>query len=310
MIWLFFGFIVLAVLIFTLTPLYKQSAPSVPVSAEVANYIAQIKDIDDQLSGGDEDEAALNAKKTDLQRHLLASSGQQMSPDVGPQTVMLSILIVGFGFGAMGLYAMLGNPELIKKKALKPVLTAQSALSINDEPQHENNASLPDLVTRLEGKLAQDGNNPEGWMLYARSLMTLGRFEDAFVAYNQVLILTGNNPNVAEEFEKARAFAQQQGVDITQAIPRAGPSADDVAAAAAMSEGDRAAMIQGMIEGLAAKLEDNPKNPDGWARLIRARKVLGQDDQAQKDIERMKTVFKDRPELAKEILIAAGWPVQ
>ena len=35
------------------------------------------------------------------------------------------------------------------------------------------------------------------------------------------------------------------------------------------------AMIQGMVDGLAAKLEANPDDADGWVRLVRAYAVLG-----------------------------------
>jgi cytochrome c-type biogenesis protein CcmH len=54
-----------------------------------------------------------------------------------------------------------------------------------------------------------------------------------------------------------------------------GPSAEQVAGAAAMTANDRNAMITGMVEGLAAKLKANPRDEAGWLRLMRARTVLG-----------------------------------
>ena len=39
-------------------------------------------------------------------------------------------------------------------------------------------------------------------------------------------------------------------------------------------------MIDGMVAGLAAKLEDNPENLDGWVMLIRSYANLGRMDQA------------------------------
>ena len=59
-----------------------------------------------------------------------------------------------------------------------------------------------------------------------------------------------------------------------------GPTSDQVAAAGQMSAGDRQAMIAGMVDKQAAELKANPKNLEGWERLIRARMVLGQTDQA------------------------------
>ena len=58
------------------------------------------------------------------------------------------------------------------------------------------------------------------------------------------------------------------------AAPR-GPTREDMEAALGMGEGDRQAMIRGMVDGLAARLEQNPNDLDGWTRLERAYRVLG-----------------------------------
>ncbi len=60
-----------------------------------------------------------------------------------------------------------------------------------------------------------------------------------------------------------------------------GPSAEDMAAAAQMSEGDRQSMIEGMVTRLADRLEkEEPENTQGWLRLARAYNVLGRTDDA------------------------------
>ena len=62
--------------------------------------------------------------------------------------------------------------------------------------------------------------------------------------------------------------------------PQPGPTPEQMAAAQTMSAGDRNAMVEGMVNGLAEKLKANPRDRAGWERLIRARMVLGQADQA------------------------------
>jgi cytochrome c-type biogenesis protein CcmH len=61
----------------------------------------------------------------------------------------------------------------------------------------------------------------------------------------------------------------------------AGPSAEDIAAARSMSPEERQAMIRGMVEHLAARLEENPDDREGWARLAHAYDVLGDTAKAQ-----------------------------
>ena len=51
---------------------------------------------------------------------------------------------------------------------------------------------------------------------------------------------------------------------------------EDIAAAQELSSEDRQQMIRSMVERLASKLEENPSDLNGWRRLARARKVLGQ----------------------------------
>lgn len=59
-----------------------------------------------------------------------------------------------------------------------------------------------------------------------------------------------------------------------------GPSKDDVAAAETMSPDDRVRMIRGMVEGLANRLKQDGSDVDGWLRLVRAYRVLGETDKA------------------------------
>jgi cytochrome c-type biogenesis protein CcmH len=58
-------------------------------------------------------------------------------------------------------------------------------------------------------------------------------------------------------------------------------SDEAIASAKSMSEGDRNAMIRGMVDGLATRLKDNGNDVDGWLRLVRAYMVLGERDKAQ-----------------------------
>ncbi|WP_026941264.1 hypothetical protein [Hellea balneolensis] len=84
-----------------------------------------------------------------------------------------------------------------------------------------------------------------------------------------------------------------------------GPSAEQVQAAQQMSPEERTEMITAMVEGLAMRLEEEPNDPQGWQRLLRARKVLGQTEKLQADIARMKLVFKDRPDVIEAIMQSA-----
>jgi cytochrome c-type biogenesis protein CcmH len=59
-----------------------------------------------------------------------------------------------------------------------------------------------------------------------------------------------------------------------------GPTADQVEAAQGMNPEQRQQMIRGMVEQLAARLESEPDDLEGWRRLARARAVLGERERA------------------------------
>lgn len=59
-----------------------------------------------------------------------------------------------------------------------------------------------------------------------------------------------------------------------------GPNPAQMAAASKLPPGQQEAMVRAMVDGLAAKLQADPKQPDRWMMLIRSRMQLGQSREA------------------------------
>ena len=74
-----------------------------------------------------------------------------------------------------------------------------------------------------------------------------------------------------------------------------GPTREDVENASQMSTADRMTMIEGMVSGLAEKLQSEPKNLAGWNRLIRSYSVLGKRDLAREAYQSAVAAFADDP---------------
>ena len=270
MAWLLLGIIIWAALMFLVTPLLRKAPRQSENAHEIRAYKDEIDRLTSEIEAGGLPELA--SRKIELQRQLLGLTSQTDMENQGPSYMVINSLFAFFVFGGIGLYTLLGSPELTKQGALKaPVLDAEQALSQSASPQHDNKASLDTLLGQLKSKLDDERkDDPDGWMLYARTLMNLGRFDEAFGAYERALALTDNNPNVAEELSRAKEFAAQrsqslesQGAASIPQTPR-GPSAEDVEDAASMSAEDRSAMIENMVTRLATRMRDNPDNPEGW----------------------------------------------
>jgi cytochrome c-type biogenesis protein CcmH len=71
-----------------------------------------------------------------------------------------------------------------------------------------------------------------------------------------------------------------KGVPAPPAAVTGGPSPDQMAAAPRVTPAQRATMIRGMVAQLAAKLQAQPNDLQGWMRLGRAYAVLGEINKA------------------------------
>lgn len=83
----------------------------------------------------------------------------------------------------------------------------------------------------------------------------------------------------------------QRELDSQIAQLETGPQAP---AAAPGAPGENPAILA-MVQGLAARLEQNPDDPEGWARLIRSYTVLGDTAARDKALDKARALFKDRP---------------
>ena len=121
----------------------------------------------------------------------------------------------------------------------------------------ERQEMIRGMVAQLAARLEENPNDIEGWGRLARSYRVLGETNKAAEAEARVQALQGGDA----------------------AAPR-GPSRDDVEAAQEMSPGERQEMIRGMVAQLAARLEENPYDTEGWERLARSYRVLGDTEKA------------------------------
>jgi cytochrome c-type biogenesis protein CcmI len=305
--WLIFSAMTLAVAAFLAKPLFFAIPPE--DDAELASYFAQIDALKDNDNiDPDEAEQAISG----LQRQIL---DRRESPSTQSSAMFNIVVLLAVGVIGTGVYFVQGRPDMVNLRPNLPAGTPMSAQrpGAGTAQDIDRAAQLASLVGQLEQRLAgEQANDPNGWLIYARSLMSLNRYDDALNAYDRVISLTEGRLSVVEERDSARAYIAQRGQSLSSppgfdARPQRGPTEQDVRDAATMSDADRQAMIESMVNGLAARLDDDPTNAADWARLIRARQVLGQTDEAAADVVRLREALADDPELVSQILQSAGW---
>lgn len=158
----------------------------------------------------------------------------------------------------------------------------------------------------LEKLLAIEPTDPRAQFYLALALKQEGKGTEALAAFEQIVRTSPAGapwlPLINEHIADLKVPAAGQQAS----TPLGNPTSEDITAANDMSAGDRTAMIEGMVGSLAEKLKTDPKNFEGWMRIIRSYAVLGQKDKAGDALKQGLAVFPADGDEGKQLLVLAG----
>jgi cytochrome c-type biogenesis protein CcmH len=354
--WVIAGLLVLVALIALLRPLMRGTAGSADQGESVlAVFRRQLVGIDTEIAQGRLTAEEAEGVRAEITRRMLAAADQESQdsrlPVAGsPQTSWRIGAAVGIAAllpaAALAIYAAVGMPGAIDR--------ASVAAATADKGGSHTRVELAAAADQLKARLEHEPGHVEGWILLARTFVSLERFADARDAYDHAIALTPNEPRLHAElgellvlaaggnvtpgagaefaksgddprarFYGAEAALQRGDRDAAKAalgalladapadapwrklvadrlaelapgeqpagasgtvrspLRSAGPTSQDIAAAQSMSPEQRQTMIRAMVDRLAARLEQNPDDKEGWARLARAYDVLGETEKAE-----------------------------
>ncbi|MET2827717.1 c-type cytochrome biogenesis protein CcmI [Mesorhizobium shangrilense] len=161
-----------------------------------------------------------------------------------------------------------------------------------------------DAQDAFEAALKLDPANPKASFYLAMALAQEGRYGEATSAWQRMLAALPQDSPWRGAVEQALAESAKRSVASGQV--EKGPTAGDVDASSSMSPQDREAMINTMVAGLDEKLRQNPRDPEGWMRLVRSYVVLGKADQARDALGRAIAVFGADSDEAKKFTAFAA----
>ena len=150
------------------------------------------------------------------------------------------------------------------------------------------------FLAALEG----NADDPRARYFLALADYQSGREQDALDAWSALAKdAPADAPWLATVVARVTETARDLGHDPADWLPEArGPSKADIAAARNMDAEERQEMIRGMVDGLAARLEDEPDDLAGWRMLARSWEMLGDPAAAAQAYARAIALDPDHPE--------------
>ncbi|WP_299351271.1 c-type cytochrome biogenesis protein CcmI [uncultured Shimia sp.] len=180
-----------------------------------------------------------------------------------------------------------------------PNASDEEIIASGGEVKPPDTGAMAARIVDLQIALDADPKNWEGWMEMAELQAVLGMTDAA-----RATIETGKShfeaaPFVLQQFDTALAILDGE--------ERRGPDAEDIASAQEMTAEEQADMVDGMVAGLALRLEEDPDDVAGWVMLIRSYDVMGRADRAEAAYDTAANFFADRPEDLRAIRLETGY---
>jgi cytochrome c-type biogenesis protein CcmH len=298
-----------------LIPLLRsRTASTGRLDGELAIYRDQLAEIERERTAGTLPESEAAAARIEVERRILAAGDQPPPParaDATLHKVLPPVLALAIPLLALGLYLQTGRPGL----PAAPFAAGQPPPASADEP-----FSVEKLLAAARARLAAQPDDPEALSALGealtleangtvtrpavesfnkalaaqpddpRALYYLGLHEaqsgDSRAALARWRALLAKSPPDAPFLPMLRAeierVAKAANIDVPPMPPSSmpQPSREQQDAMAAMTPEQRQQAIRGMVEGLAARLKENPSDRAGWLRLANAWKVLGENANA------------------------------
>jgi cytochrome c-type biogenesis protein CcmH len=205
--WLAAVAMVVVALAFLVPPLVGRRAirPTHRSGQNLAIARERLRDLRAEHRQGALSDAEFDKARRDLEDSLLVSLADDEEPaderntsPYWPVAIAVAVPVL-----AGTLYLVLGAPGAFEAPDRRPGVAAGGT----DAP------SVESLLARLEDRLAANPDDEQGWRILARTYLSLQRFDEAVKAFERLMALAGDDPEVMVQY--ADALAMQAGGDLS-----------------------------------------------------------------------------------------------
>jgi len=264
------GLTALALAILLVPLLLRRRADASRETYNLAVYRDQLAEVERDLGRGLLSPEQAEMARAEIGRRILALPAARTSaasPSAAPFAVA-TIAVLLLPFAALLLYARLGSPGLPDQPFAERVAAAKKMAS---GVQH---LDLGQAIAKIRAHLQDHPEDLTGWLLLARTEVSLAQYAEAAEAYRHAADLSGHRADIMGAWGEAQVLtakgtvtpAARDAFQAALADKESAPRSRYYLALAQMQQGDTKAALQGWVD-LAA---DSPADAE-WQPLLRQR---------------------------------------
>ncbi|MBI1175336.1 MAG: c-type cytochrome biogenesis protein CcmI [Sideroxydans sp.] len=216
--WIICALLLVVALLFVVWPLWRHTVKNNEVIRDAANldiFRDQSAEMEADLANGLLTEELYEQGKRELQARMLEEVKSPEGSGAGqmrnPLKALAVALLVLVPLSAIGLYMKLGNLNAFLPQDKHATAEGFGAVL------------SPAALKELQDKLAAKPDDPQGWLLLARSLVEMERYGDAAKAYDKLTQLVPNEAQLWTDYADALAMSNGQSLvgEPTQLLAKA-----------------------------------------------------------------------------------------
>lgn len=219
-------------------------------------------------------------------------------------------------------YAQAGNAgeaaaAYRKAAAIEPG-NAENWSSLGESLQVPSATVVPEAAGAFRKAIELDPRDPRARYFLAVQKDLAGDHKGAIDEW--IAFLKDTPPGAPWEADLRRTIEQtaaRNRIDLAGRMPPAGstgtatagipgPTPEQLASASSLPPAEQAAMVEQMVARLEGRLKANPKDEEGWIRLMRSRMALGDSKAAQAALSSGLAAFQSDPAISGRLRSAAA----
>jgi cytochrome c-type biogenesis protein CcmH len=198
--------LVVGALLFILPPLLRRKGTGTVArnSVNAAVYRDQLRELEaDRAAGTIADEGYEQARR-ELEARVLQDVTTEDAPSTPRVRARATAIAAGVAVPVFAtlLYLLVGMPQ-----ALSP-----ETLAAGDNGHAIDQQQLIAMVEKLAERMKENPDNPDGWVMLARSYSVIGRFQDAANAYKEAVARIPDSAQLLADYADALAMAQDRNL--------------------------------------------------------------------------------------------------